>query len=79
MATELFKRTNDKDVFDRIIERDDPPATEDTHVGKIADLLQRHRIKRVPILRDGKVVGIVSRADLIHALAKMPQAMTDTD
>jgi CBS domain-containing protein len=54
-------------------------ATEDTHVGKIADLLQRHRIKRVPILRDGKVVGIVSRADLIHALAKMPQAMTDTD
>jgi Mce-associated membrane protein len=31
MASKLFKRTNDKDVFDRIIERDDPPAAQDTH------------------------------------------------
>lgn len=30
MATKIFKRTNDKDVFDRIIEHDDPPAAEDT-------------------------------------------------
>jgi hypothetical protein len=30
MATKLFKRTNDKDVFDTIIEHDDPPAAEDT-------------------------------------------------
>jgi Mce-associated membrane protein len=30
MATKLFKRTNDKDVFDRIIEHDDPPATANT-------------------------------------------------
>jgi Mce-associated membrane protein len=37
MATELFKRTNDKDVFDRIIERDDPPATEDTHAVTASD------------------------------------------
>jgi Mce-associated membrane protein len=30
MATKLFKRTNDKDVFDTIIEHGDPPAAEDT-------------------------------------------------
>jgi Mce-associated membrane protein len=30
MATKLFKRTNDKDVFDTIIDRDNPPAAEDT-------------------------------------------------
>jgi Mce-associated membrane protein len=30
MATKLFKRTNDKDVFDTIIEHDNPPAAEDT-------------------------------------------------
>jgi Mce-associated membrane protein len=35
MATKLFKRTNDKDVFDRIIEHDDPPATANTQA--IAD------------------------------------------
>jgi Mce-associated membrane protein len=30
MATKLFKRTNDKDVFDTIIDHDNPPAAEDT-------------------------------------------------
>ena len=38
-------------------------------VDEIATLLERKRIKRVPILRDGKVVGIVSRTNLIQALA----------
>ena len=44
-------------------------ATEDTPLGEIATLLESHRIKRVPILRDGKLVGMVSRANLIQALA----------
>jgi CBS domain-containing protein len=44
-------------------------ATENADLHALADLLARHRIKRVPILRDGKLVGIVSRADLVRALA----------
>jgi CBS domain-containing protein len=44
-------------------------ASEDTPLAQIAALLERHRIKRVPILRDGKLVGIVSRSNLIQALA----------
>ena len=51
-------------------------ATEDTPVDRIADLLQSHRIKRVPIVRDGKVVGIVSRADVIRAMARAPAEMS---
>jgi CBS domain-containing protein len=43
-------------------------ATESTPLDKIATLLERHRIKRVPIVRRGKVVGIVSRANLLHGL-----------
>ncbi|MFI4983200.1 MAG: CBS domain-containing protein, partial [Nevskiales bacterium] len=43
---------------------------------EIADLLLRHRIKRVPIVRDGSLVGIVSRADLICALARAPEAFS---
>lgn len=35
---------------------------------RIATLLERHRIKRVPVVRNGKVVGIVSRANLLHGL-----------
>lgn len=44
-------------------------AAEDTSLADIATALERHRIKRLPIVRDGKVVGIVSRANLIQALA----------
>jgi CBS-domain-containing membrane protein len=44
-------------------------ASENTPLGEIATLLERHRIKRLPILRAGKLVGIVSRSNLIQALA----------
>ena len=54
-------------------------ATEDTSISEIADLLHRHRIKRVPIVKDGKVVGIVSRADVVRALARTPDALVDPD
>ena len=42
---------------------------EGTDVGEIARLLASYRIKRVPVVRDGHIVGIVSRADLLRALA----------
>jgi CBS domain-containing protein len=42
---------------------------EDTAVDEIARLLQSHRIKRVPVVRGGKMVGIVSRENLLRALA----------
>ena len=43
-------------------------AEERTDLADIAALMQRHHIKRVPIVRDGKVVGIVSRANLLQGL-----------
>ncbi len=42
---------------------------ENTSVGEIAQLLERRHIKRVPVVRDGKIVGLVSRANLLHGLA----------
>jgi CBS domain-containing protein len=43
-------------------------VTENTELGEIAQLLEERRIKRVPVLRDGKLVGIVSRANLLQGL-----------
>ncbi len=40
-----------------------------TPIADIARILETRRIKRVPVLRDGKLVGIVSRANLLRALA----------
>ena len=42
---------------------------EDATLPEIAGLLERHGIKRVPVVQRGKPVGIVSRANLIRALA----------
>jgi CBS domain-containing protein len=42
---------------------------EDTPTAAIAELLETRRIKRVPVVRDGRVVGIVSRANLLQAVA----------
>jgi len=57
-------------------------ASEDTPVSEIAALLERHRIKRVPIVKGNKVVGIVSQSNLIQALASSkpasePKSATD--
>ena len=55
---------------------------EQTAVADIAVLLETHRIKRVPVLRDGKLVGIVSRANLVRALAMTingPPSVTEAD
>ena len=43
-------------------------VAEETPLEEIADLLERNSIKRVPVVRDGRLVGIVSRANLLHGL-----------
>lgn len=44
-------------------------ADEDTDVRSIATLLEEHGVKHVPIVRGSELVGIVSRANLLHGLA----------
>ena len=53
---------------------------EDTPLEKIVEMMEAHRIKRVPVLRGNKVVGIVTRANLMHAMVSLargqPKAAT---
>jgi CBS domain-containing protein len=44
-------------------------VNEDTPVADVAATLEKHHIKRVPVLRDGRLVGIISRANLVQCLA----------
>ncbi len=48
---------------------------EDTELTEVARLLAQYHIKRVPVLKQGRMVGIVSRADLLRSLAT-PQTET---
>ena len=49
--------------------RDVIVARPDTLLHEIATLLEQNRIKRVPIVQGGKLVGLISRANLVQALA----------
>lgn len=51
-----------------IMSRDVVAIHEDTPLHEIARLLEKHHVKRVPVTRDGRLVGLVSRANLLHGL-----------
>ena len=55
-------------------------ANDDASLEEVAEILEKHRIKRVPVVRDDKLVGIVSRANLLHGLvARQTGAKPSTD
>ena len=51
---------------------------EGARLWEIAELLEKKKIKRVPVMTDGKVVGIVSRANLLQALAAQREKQLET-
>ena len=70
MGEAEFVKMHSRHVTD-VMTRGVITATPDTPVAKIAFLLEKNGIKRVPILRGGKLVGIVSRANLLQGLASL--------
>ena len=66
-----FVKTHGRRAAD-VMTREVVTVGEDTPLHEIAALLEERRIKRVPVVRDGRVVGIVSRANLLHGLAARP-------
>jgi CBS domain-containing protein len=54
-----------------IMTHDPVTVTEETPLEEVVTLMEKRRIKRVPVIRAEKVVGIVSRANLLHALARL--------
>ena len=59
---------------DEVMTCDVVTATEATSLDTVVQLMERHGIKRLPVVRDGKVIGIVSRANLLHALVAIGNA-----
>lgn len=55
---------------DRVMSRDVVTASEDASLHQLVHLLSRRRIKQVPILRDDRLVGIVSRIDILRYIAR---------
>ena len=58
-----------------IMTRDVVTAGEETSLRELAKLMLSRNIKRVPILRDRSIVGIVSRIDLLQAVVSVGEGM----
>jgi CBS domain-containing protein len=56
-----------------VMTRDVVTVSEHTELAEVADILETKRIKRVPVLRDEVLVGIVSRANIVQAVAARPE------
>ncbi len=74
MAAE-YVRVNGRRI-DEIMTPDPLSVTEGDSLETVVDLMERHRVKRLPVMRGAKMVGIVSRANLMHALASLTRGDT---
>ena len=50
----------------------------DTDLGEVADLLERRKLKRVPVIAAGRLVGMITRGDLVRALVARQRAPVTT-
>ncbi|MDT3678483.1 MAG: CBS domain-containing protein [Burkholderiaceae bacterium] len=66
-----YAKTHGRRATD-VMTREVTTVDEDASLSEIAALLERGRIKRVPVMRGNEVVGIVSRANLLQGLASAP-------
>jgi CBS domain-containing protein len=76
-----YVRTHSRSVKD-VMTPEPITIAEDAGLDEAVQIMESCRIKRLPVMRGGKVVGIVSRANLLHALVSLaanapPPAMTD--
>jgi CBS-domain-containing membrane protein len=51
--------------------------TEDAPLDKIADLMEKNGVKRLPVMRADKIVGIVTRSNLLQAVASLAREIPD--
>jgi CBS domain-containing protein len=63
-----YIRTHARHV-DQMMTRDVISVEESTPLGKVVMLMQRHRVKRLPVACNGRLVGIVSRFDLLRVVS----------
>jgi len=74
---EEYARSHGRKV-EEVMTRDPVTITESTPLEEIVRLMERHRVKRLPVMRGGQLVGIVSRANLVHALAGVAREIKPT-
>src|SRR6516225_2559711 len=72
-----YTRSHGRKIKD-IMTADPLTVTEDTPLDEVVRTMEKRRIKRLPVVRGNEVVGIVTRANLVHALAGVARELMPT-
>jgi CBS domain-containing protein len=56
---------------DEVMRREPFTVAEDAPLDQVVELMERHRIKRLPVVREGRLIGIVTRANIMQALVSL--------
>lgn len=57
-------------LVDDIMSRHIVSVNEETDLQDVVNLLEKHNLKRLPVIKDGKLVGLITRGDIVRALSK---------
>ena len=71
-----FVHEHGRKVFE-VMTKSPLTITEDTALAEIVELMEKNNVKRLPVVRGDKVVGIVSRANLLQAVASLAREVPD--
>jgi CBS-domain-containing membrane protein len=69
-----YVHTSGRKVED-IMTRNPWTIRDDDSLEAVVEMMERHQVKRLPVTHGGRIVGIVSRANLLHALASLARNM----
>lgn len=67
-----YVHTHSRKVAD-VMTRSVVVANEDMALDEAVSLMEKNRIKRLPVVRSGRVVGMISRANLLRAIVAIPR------
>ena len=67
-----YVRTHGRKL-EEIMTREVVTVSPDTPVQDVVGIMEQHRIKRIPVMRYDTIIGIVSRANLVQALARLAE------
>jgi CBS domain-containing protein len=67
-AAEDFVRSHGRYV-EEVMTRTVYTVEEDSTLEHVVDLMEKRRVKRLPVLKDGRLAGVISRSDLLRAVA----------
>jgi len=77
-AADEYVQANGRRI-EEVMSEDVVTASPDASIAEVVELMTRHHVKRIPVIDSGKVVGIITRSDLLRAFLNVLPAPAPMD